>query len=1005
VRRLLPLLAVLLAGCPGLEPAFDTDGDGEPDWTDCGPGDPDVFPGAPDPIDGVDQDCDGADGVDADGDGHASLESGGDDCNDADPSIHPDATEIPEDDADQDCDGVDLVCDEDGDSWLAPACGGQDCDDDEPACNADCSDADGDGVRACAGDCDDGSAACVVGCEDDDGDGHRVCDGDCRDDRDDVHPAAEEACDGLDTDCDGDVPADEADGDGDGAPGCDDCDDADPTASPLDGDGDGFDTCADPPDCDDALPGTHPGAPDGLGDDADTNCDGVDGVDADGDGVPLLVDCDDDDATCQADCDDADGDGYRGCDGDCDDTNAAVSPGAPELCNGVDDDCDGALPADEADGDLDGDPACSDCDDVEAGANTLDGDGDGVTTCDDDPDCDDAAYTTFPGAPDGWGDEVDSNCDGLDGVDADGDDWASVFDCDDSDPALNLDDADGDGAHTCAGDCDDADPVANPFDVDGDGVTSCAGDCDDGNAAVGPGFPEICDDLDDDCDGAPSGDEIDDDGDGWTECDDDCDDGAADVFPGNWVDPPGDGLDSNCDGFDHWDLSASDVILHGTAYDEAGTAVAGGGDVDGDGVPDLIVGAPYDGSVGHRCGHAYVVSGSSLLPGGAVPLSSSLASLPAEAGCSTDWAGSAVSWLGDLDGDGLDDVLVGALSRWEAGVTGKAYLLLSTGLLAGDHTDLGSAEATFLAGAYSDAYGASLANVGDLDGDGVPDLAISATGSDAGGTNSGATDVWSGATVSGGGAFGLGDAEIAIDGAEEEWSGVVSAGCDIDGDGSPEVLVGASWDAPSRLYVFSGAGLAFGDELTTADAWLVLEDPEETWFGGPVSCDGDVDGDGLADLLVGAPKRNPGSGSWTGGAYLFFGASVAAGGTITVADADHSWIGMADDHQFGWSVAIVGDLDRDGLDDLAVGAPQVVWNGVDSGAAFVFLASSLPATPDAPALSADFVFVGPGFDALAGAVVGTPGDLDGDGASDLLVGVPGGSITREGEVVILLSPF
>ena len=263
---------------------------------------------------------------------------------------------------------------------------------------------------------------------------------------------------------------------------------------------------------------------------------------------------------------DADGDGWASCNGDCDDADPASFPGAIEVCDGVDNDCDGSSSDEYDDGDFDGYGVCEDCDDGDssvnpgvtaegcdyidtdcdgaAGPDEIDNDGDGLDECT--GDCDDTNAAIVPGAVETC-DGVDNDCDGVvpaDEDDADFDGWRLCEgDCDDGLASVNPD-----AIELCDGldtDCDGSTP-STEGDVDGDGVMPCLGDCDDGDDASYPGAAEVCDGADNDCDGYVPADEEDEDADEQFPCSGDCDDGDATIYDG--APELCDGLDNNCNG-------------------------------------------------------------------------------------------------------------------------------------------------------------------------------------------------------------------------------------------------------------------------------------------------------------------------------------------------------------------------------------------------------------------------------------------------------------------------
>jgi hypothetical protein len=180
------------------------------------------------------------------------------------------------------------------------------------------------------------------------------------------------------------------------------------------------------------------------------------------------------------------------------------------------------------------------------------------------------------------------------------------------------------------------------------------------------------------------------------------------------------------------DLAAADARLVGEDIaDAAGTSVSGAGDVDGDGHDDLLVGAPYNDEAASFAGAAYLVLGPVT---GRLDLALADATFRGEG--DSVCAGFSVSGAGDVDGEGHDDLLIGAYSDDEGGKTaGAAYLVLAP--VAGT-LDLSRANATFLGEEREDVAGWSVSGAGDVDGDGLADLLMGAWGNDEGGDRAGA---------------------------------------------------------------------------------------------------------------------------------------------------------------------------------------------------------------------------------------------------------------------------
>ena len=917
--------------------------------------------------------------VDADGDGFAATI----DCDDDDPTVFPNADEV--------CDGVDNDCDSAVDEGVGSVF---------------YADLDGD-LR---GDPDTEVFACEPG------EGLAENGDDCDDTNAAVYTGADEVCDGLDNDCDTEVDEDvgtvfyadaDADGYGDDATATEACE------APS-----GFTTVGG--DCDDLDIERNPGLEE-VCDGKDNDCNG----DIDSDAIDRTTTWpdEDDDGYGAADGESVEScetpTGYVGNSDDCDDGNETVNPDAVEICDAIDNNCDEVVDDVDLDGDTYTDETClggSDCDDsndaIYPGASDawydgVDSDCDGADDYDADTDgyvpdayaglpttgstaallpagdCDDTEATVNPGATDIWYDGIDTDCDGADDYDADSDSYVPTAyaglpttyvsgsgslptgDCDDTNSTINPGAADTwyDGVDQDCDESDDYDADADGYVPDAysglatGGVTGSgalpAGDCDDGDNTINPGATDTWyDGIDQNCDGA---DDYDADGDGFASdgfTGTDCDDDDASINPGE-VEICDDGIDQNCDGTadsctfgGDIPVTDADVYFYGeSAVDRVGQGdpgVANAGDLTGDGIADLAVASIFADDAGTNAGVVHLFAGP--VSGVGAGVSASEVKLTGES--AGDLLGRSIVAPGDVDDDGFEDLFISAQGDATNGTnTGAAYLV--AGPLSSGTFDVGALATTKFTGSSAGDLIADLAPAGDVNGDGFDDLLIAAQFLDGGGTTDG-----------------------------------------------------------------GGAYLVYGP-TTTGDYDLATPLPSDARFIGEEDNDQagssiwggtDLSGDGVPDIMIAARYYDDGTAQDAGVVYVVHG-PVSGDLDLSSSDARFTGENNSDELGYGAGVSSAGDVNNDGYQDMIAGARFNDRGGTKSGAAYLVLGPVTTATARSMN-SADAIFIGEASSDQTGDSVSGPGDVDGNGFDDLLIGSGwnDASTTNGGAGYLVLGP-
>ena len=447
--------------------------------------------------------------------------------------------------------------------------------------------------------------------------------------------------------------------------------------------------------------------------------------------------------------------------------------------------------------------------------------------------------------------------------------------------------------------------------------------------------------------------------------------------------------------------SDADVFFVGEAHgDNAGVGVAGAGDFDGDGRPDLLFGAYRNSEGGFDAGAAYVVSS-----GSSCTVSLADADLKIVAKDDMDQMGAQVSGAGDLNGDGFDDIIVGSPYATALQAQGEAYVVYgpTTGTI-----DVEDADAVLVGEDLANYAGSSVAGAGDVNGDGFDDLLVGATRDDAGGNAAGAVYVVYGPVE---GTIDLADADAKLIGEQLNDSvgfSVAPAG-NVNGDNYADIIVGTPFHDGSAGAAYIVYGPVEGTiDLAFADAKLTGQ-PQD-YAGWSVAGAGDVNDDGFDDVVMGAPYSDAG-GTYSGAVHVVYGPIE---GDFDLADADATLVGEEAFDHVGLSVSSAGDVNGDGFDDVVVGAqpddPLLGTTHPPAGDVAAYVVYG-PMVGTIDLASADAKYESGSPNGQAGYEVAGVGDVDGDGFDDLLVGVPrygedadaaaGGSGDRPGGAMLI----
>jgi hypothetical protein len=448
-------------------------------------------------------------------------------------------------------------------------------------------------------------------------------------------------------------------------------------------------------------------------------------------------------------------------------------------------------------------------------------------------------------------------------------------------------------------------------------------------------------------------------------------------------------------------LSNANASFIGENSGDNSGRVAAAGDVNNDGYDDILIGASSNNEGGYGAGQTYLILGRPTANWQMdLDLSAANASFIGEG--SYNSSGVSVAGAGDVNNDGFDDILIGAIGSCEGGFqAGQTYLILGRPTANWQmDLDLSEANASFIGEESFDMSGYSVAGAGDVNNDGYDDILIGAPYNDEKVSNAGQTYLILGRPtvnwqmdldLSAASASFLGENDQDLSG-----SSVAGAG-DVNKDGYDDILIGAQENDESasnsgQTYLILGrptVNWQMDLDLSAASASFLGEDSYDS-SGMSVAGAGDVNKDGYDDILIGAPDNEDG-GFGAGQTYLILGRPTAKWQmNLDLSEANASFIGEDSGDRSGGKVVGAGDVNNDSYDDILIAAALDEEGGYDAGQTYlIFGQPTAEWQMDLDLSEAIVSFIGEDSDDRSGGFVAGAGDVNKDGYDDILIGAYG----------------